>query len=215
MDIKQIRLRNLRILIGEAGTIANLARLSKTAPAYLSQILNSLPTSTGRPRSVGDKLARKLEEAMDKPYGWMDRVNDGENDKTSAAVDTINYVPLIDKSTACRYQSYTDSRQYESTERIPVPIPVGKRAFAIRVLADSMEPRFLNGDIIIIDPDIEPKPLDFVLALDTSSNNIAFKQLIEDGKRSFLKPLNPRYPLVEIQNYHSMIGKVVYRGDVL
>jgi SOS-response transcriptional repressor LexA len=215
MDIKQIRLRNLRILIGEAGTIANLARLSNTAPAYLSQILNSLPTSTGRPRSVGDKLARKLELAMNKPYGWMDRGNEDLPDMTSCTGDVVNYVPLINESMACRYESNLDNSQYESSERIPVPIPVGSRSFAIRVLADSMEPKFLNGDIIVIDPDIEPKPLDFVLVLDQTSNHISFKQLIEDGKQRFLRPLNPRYPLVELQACHRMIGKVVYRGEIL
>ena len=92
MDIKQIRLTNLRTLIAEAGTIANLARLSGTAPAYLSQITNGLPTSTGRPRSVGDKLARKLEQALDKPYGWMDTSHSQEDD----ASDHISKVPLID-----------------------------------------------------------------------------------------------------------------------
>ena len=214
MDIKQIRLRNLRILIGEAGTIANLARLSNTAPAYLSQILNSLPTSTGRPRSVGDKLARKLEQAMNKPYGWMDRNNDDEYDTASIPVGSVTYVPLIDESKVCLYQGNTDRGQSEITELIPVPIQVGKRSFAIRVLADSMEPKFLDGDIIIVDPDVESKPSDFVIVLDKSSNKISFKQLIEDGKQNYLKPLNPRYPLVELQEYHTLIGKVVYRGDV-
>jgi len=214
MDIKQIRLRNLRMLVREAGTIANLARLSSTAPAYLSQILNSLPTSTGRPRSVGDKLARKLESAMDKPYGWMDQANQARSEASGSA-QQVNYVPLIDESLVSSYTSRTLSVRDEKAEHIPVPIFVSPGSFAVRVSTDSMEPKFQNGDIIIIDPDIKPKSKDFVLCLDTANNSYTFKQLIEEGQRHFLKSLNPHYPLQELEAQHKLIGKVVYRGDVL
>ena len=70
VDIKEIRLKNLRLLIEEVGSAAELARRVKTDPAYLSQIL-----STKIKRALGGELARRIERAMAKPHGWMDRLN--------------------------------------------------------------------------------------------------------------------------------------------
>lgn len=82
MDNKQIRKDRLWLLVSEAGSIIELARmLGMRSGATLSQILSAKP---GRSvvRNVGDKLARKLEEACNKPYGWMDQpLNDDEQQK--------------------------------------------------------------------------------------------------------------------------------------
>ncbi len=67
MDIKQIRTTNLRVAIGMAGSQDKLAEAANTSPSYLSQILN--PTHKSQ---VGDKLARKIEDALSLPHGWMD-----------------------------------------------------------------------------------------------------------------------------------------------
>ncbi|MBD3610607.1 MAG: S24 family peptidase [Gammaproteobacteria bacterium] len=213
MDIKQIRLNNLRALISEAGTIASLARKSNTAPAYLSQILNSLPTSTGMPRSVGDKLARKLEAATNRAHGWMDRAHDETSHHESL---TIHRVPLIDTSQAARAMTVMDNNLYDTQYYIPVPLKVSKRAFAIKITGDSMEPKFLQDDIIVIDPEVKPQPYDFVLSiLSSQSEQVSFKQWIIDANNSLLKSLNTRYPLVELSGDDLIIGKAVYRGELL
>ena len=67
-----VRLRNLELLVAEAGSAAALARLANTSESYLSQIRNQLTTPKGTPRGVGDDLAVKLERATGKPNGWMD-----------------------------------------------------------------------------------------------------------------------------------------------
>jgi hypothetical protein len=58
---EQARLRNLELLISEAGSAAELARKAGTSPSYLSQVRRQLTTQTGTPRSLGDELADKLE----------------------------------------------------------------------------------------------------------------------------------------------------------
>ncbi len=71
--IAEIRLENLRLLIGEFGTQDKVAELADTSPVYLSQILNNaVDSKTGRVRQIGDPLARKLEEGCSKEIGWMD-----------------------------------------------------------------------------------------------------------------------------------------------
>jgi hypothetical protein len=66
----------MRALIAEFKTADAVAHRANTAPMYLSQILNGVPSSTGRPRGIGDALARKLEEGCEKPIGWMDQSHD-------------------------------------------------------------------------------------------------------------------------------------------
>lgn len=75
--ISEIRLDNLRLLIEEFGTQDNVAEKSGASPVYLSQIKNETPDmKTGRPRQMGDRMARKLELGCDKPIGWMDKTHE-------------------------------------------------------------------------------------------------------------------------------------------
>jgi len=209
MDIKQIRLRNLRSLISESGTIANLARLSETAPAYLSQILNSLPTSTGKPRSVGDKLARKLEQALNKPYGWMDRDHENADD---TKLQTIPTVPILDIEQALKHLTRP---LVSNADSVPIPIVTSHLAFAMRVWDDSMSPKFHSGDIIFIDPEVTPTANDFVLAVQSDDHEgLVFRHLIDkDGRR--LEPINSNYSTHLVTSTDKIVGKIVYRGDIL
>lgn len=53
-----------------------VADKAETNPVYLSQVMTQTPdVKTGRPRALGTKLARRLEEAFGKPVGWMDQQN--------------------------------------------------------------------------------------------------------------------------------------------
>lgn len=71
--IADIRHHHLLALIDEAGSTAKLARLTGVPASYLSQVKNRIPTPAGRPRGIGDDIARQLEAGMKKPAGWMDQ----------------------------------------------------------------------------------------------------------------------------------------------
>lgn len=73
--IAEIRHRNLLVLVEEAGSAANLSRLTGVPAAYLSQCINRALTKSGQPRNVGAEVARKLETGMGKPAGWMDQAD--------------------------------------------------------------------------------------------------------------------------------------------
>lgn len=67
MDAKSIRKKNLIALIELHGSQNALAEVVDTAPAYISQILSEKSKA-----SIGDALARKIEQRLAKPHGWMD-----------------------------------------------------------------------------------------------------------------------------------------------
>jgi hypothetical protein len=78
-DIQTIRRKNLDVLVAEAQSVraiagAMLARFpgeTGHAPDYA----NVLSQYRGK-KPMGDKFARKLEEAMGKARGWMDRLHE-------------------------------------------------------------------------------------------------------------------------------------------
>lgn len=94
----EIRRQNLIALIEEFGTQDAVAALATTSQVYLSQLRTSAPDSkTGRPREIGARLARKLEQGCGKETGWMDVphptvINAGQNDKDNRASDNANKV---------------------------------------------------------------------------------------------------------------------------
>ncbi len=90
-----------------------------------------------------------------------------------------------------------------TTERI------GPNAFALYVRGDSMEPEFSDGDIILVDPAEPARPGDYVVVRLEAEAEVTFKQLVIDGPRRYLKPLNPRYPILEVTTDAVICGVVV------
>lgn len=73
MENRNVRIQNLKALVKESGSIVAVAKACDTDAAYLSQLLNGTPLPSGAERSIGHKLARKLEEGCIKPVGWLDQ----------------------------------------------------------------------------------------------------------------------------------------------
>ncbi len=69
---------------------------------------------------------------------------------------------------------------------------VSWRAFALRVKGDSMEPRYMAEDIIVVDPEIGVSTGDPCVA--KVAGDVTFKIYYENGTEIRLKALNPKYP---------------------
>jgi hypothetical protein len=73
--IDKTRRQRLEQLIAEYGSLANLniaMGMDKTDSTF-SQIRNqAVHSKTGKPRAMGDPLARRIETTLGKPDGWMD-----------------------------------------------------------------------------------------------------------------------------------------------
>lgn len=85
----------------------------------------------------------------------------------------------------------------------------GRNVFALRIIGDSMEPEFKEGEVIIINPHIEATPNDFVV-VKNKNQEATFKQLKKYGGKWVLHPLNSKYPDQEVKKGDfQIIGKVV------
>jgi SOS-response transcriptional repressor LexA len=87
--------------------------------------------------------------------------------------------------------------------------------YALRVKGDAMTAplgnikSFHEGNILIIDPDKNPSHGDYVIALLPFSKEATFKQYVIDGGIRYLKPLNPQYPITQIDESTHMYGVVI------
>ncbi|HFF8937686.1 helix-turn-helix domain-containing protein [Serratia marcescens] len=83
-------------------------------------------------------------------------------------------------------------------EYVMTDMDLSAHSFALRIVGDSMEPDFKEGDVIIIDPEVEPSPGEFVVAKN-GNHEATFKKYRPLGIGSFgygcfeLIPLNSDY----------------------
>ena len=85
----------------------------------------------------------------------------------------------------------------------------GSESFALMVLGDSMAPEFAEGDVIVIEPDGLATDGSYVLA--DPGGEWIFRQLVSAGGRWRLRPLNPRYPEIDLDDLSAVRGVVIQR----
>lgn len=93
----------------------------------------------------------------------------------------------------------------DDVKMIPTTKKLGPRAFAVRIEGDSMvgppgtKDSFPDGYIIICDPDVVARNKSYVVVRLNGADEAIFKQLVIDGPNRFLKPLNPRYDIIDLR----------------
>lgn len=89
----------------------------------------------------------------------------------------------------------------------------GTNNFALRVSGNEMEPEFQEGDIIVVNPNIQPRPNEFVIAtlLEHGSETVLLRQFRKVGTTYFLHSLNPMHQDIPLQKKHRTVGKVVLK----
>ena len=123
-------------------------------------------------------------------------------------------VPLLSWEDAYAYCQAEEEKEMEDLNLtvqawIPVAPKASSRSFGLQVLDDCMAPEFSEGDLIVVDPGKPGEHNQFVVVWVEGQTNLTFSQLSIAGGRKYLKPMNARYPLVEVQEGLNMGGVVV------
>ncbi len=127
-------------------------------------------------------------------------------ENTEPGPNITGKVPLISWVQAGDFKQIIDEYPLESHEdSVHATVRINRYTFALRVKGDSMEPDFPEGIIIIVEPEMDFQPGDFVIA--KTGDEAVFKQIVKDGSDWYLKPLNTRYPIKPLGNAH-IIGVV-------
>ena len=126
---------------------------------------------------------------------------------------TSSYLPVISWPDASRWEQLADKHQKsKDTKWIPYAGNTINNAFALQIQGDSMEAlhgiSFIENSYIIVAPHRIAKHEDFVIVQLKNKETTLLRQLILEGKKQILKPLNPRYSMIEMKRSIAIYGVV-------
>jgi len=90
---------------------------------------------------------------------------------------------------------------------------LGPRGYAVRLQDDTMAPTVIEGALLSVDPDREVVNGALVIACPPEGSPTC-KRIVLDMGRTFLKSLNPAYPMTEVGAEIVFYGVVVRAMDV-
>ena len=192
---------------------AEIARAIKKTPSAISQLMD------GTTKSLKADTASGLERETGYRANWLIS-GVGPKRLSVANIETAppgRRVPIISWVQAGSWSEVQDNFLPGEADDWAIAFDTlpGKSAFALVVSGDSMtspypgELSFPEGTIIIVDPDRECDAGSFVIAKDVDTQKATFKKLTHDAGRWYLKPLNPAYPIMEIDDPSMrVIGRV-------
>jgi len=141
-----------------------------------------------------------------------------DGNKTSAEVRHTARVPVVDRIQAGDWTEVSDPYVVGSGEEfLQTDLGVSSSTFALIIEGRSMEPEFQHGDKVIIDPMVQPRPGDFVVAKRDNDQEATFKKYRlksqdEQGREVVeLVPLNPDWPtlIIDRDNPGRIVGTMV------
>ena len=190
-------------------TLATLAGVSQ------GTIGNLEAGTRARPRELIN-----IAQALQVSVGWLDSGEGPWQAETSnvTGAEAHRRVPVISWIRAGHWGDVDDPFHPGEADEWALAFDSlpSNNAFALRVVGDSMTSpvpgmrSFPEGTIIIVDPGRAADAGDFVVAKDVQTQMATFKLLATDGGRWFLRPLNPSYPTVEIDDPAiRVIGRVI------
>ena len=143
-------------------------------------------------------------------YGQEDDANVGPAPVIARQIPIISYVQAGAWSPECDARNLDGTVEYVLTTELH-----SYSTFALKVKGKSMEPEFVEGDVIIVDPELRPGPGDYVVAKN-GSDEATFKKyrargISDNGEEIFeLIPLNEDYAVRNsAKEKISIIGVVV------
>jgi hypothetical protein len=215
---EQNRRENLCALVGEHGGTSSLAKAVDRPESQISQLVHAATHSqSGKPRTMGPKLARHIEKCTGKPDGWMDTDHGDRGSEpetppvfmhrdSNVELESVikGFVPLV------------------SWEWLPCPVKHSPKTFVLRVRGESMcnpdgRPSFAPGDFIFVDPDRRAEHGSMVVAHHAHAKEAMLKRLVIAGDQKFLQAINPAWaePMISVTDTVTICGVVIFKGEKL
>ena len=141
-----------------------------------------------------------------------------EDSRAGAARDQGTSVPVIDRVRAGGWTEVGDPyAPGAGDDFILTDLSVSPHTFALEIEGQSMTPEFQPGDKIIIDPEVEPRPGEFVVAKREQDQEVTFKKYrlrgYDDKGQEIieLRPLNDDFPslFIDTKNPGRIVGTMV------
>ena len=144
MKIQDIRRNNLRLLSKEYKSQRNLADAADLSYAHLNNIIGKTPV-----RNCGERLARKIEQMLNLPFGWLDKERSKEMKSTSVLSD----VPLVKITSIGNVFAFSEQHEQSifSKQWLLENHYQSGKIVAWEMIFDNMTPSIRIHDLLAID----------------------------------------------------------------
>jgi len=141
----------------------------------------------------------------------------GYHNVEPAVIPQGNRIPILSYVQAGNWREMCEQATTfdGNVEYVAASVDIGPCGFGLWIRGRSMTPMFNEGDLVIIDPDEQPRPGDYVVAKN-GSEEATFKKyrprgIDESGQEVFeLVPLNDDFPTMHSDRQHiEIIGVMV------
>jgi repressor LexA len=182
------------ILKFEPGLLLHIAHMERL-PADIRQEYEAAEAENERWRKFMRNLVEQKPPAEQLQSMLAENALDVEQDTASLKAGRL--VPIINKVDA-GYPVDFDDLQYPvgvADDYVRCPDLHDANAFAVRVVGDSMESKFHEGDIVVFSPAAEVHTGDDCFIRFSSPHETTFKRVFfEDDNKVRLQPRNEKYP---------------------
>ena len=97
----------------------------------------------------------------------------------------------------------------ETPEGLETSACAGGEPYALMVLGDSMQPEFMEGEIIVVEPEGLAKDGSYVVAW--VNDEYIFRKIVQHPEGWMLKPENPLYPNIPVDGLEVVKGVVIMK----
>ena len=194
-------------------SMADLAKRIGVTPNYIGNVEKeySSPPTMERCELIAKALNLSAVETNLLIDAAMEGRISGNEFEWITSKQKTSKVPVISWVHANNFSDAIDNFPVGISENYVETFTKGNNIFALLVKNACMIPEFIDGDIIIINPNIEAHNGDYVVVRDSKNDEATFKQFIKKGKNITLHPLNPKSKdiVLDHDERYSVIGVVV------
>jgi repressor LexA len=189
-------LKKLEKVLGfEPGLLLYIAHIERMSPDVRQKFETSEAENQKWRRVIKDLLSSK-DKADKKQLGKLFDKGELESKGEGPEFSAGRLVPIINK-VAAGYPADFDDLDYPvgvADDYIRCPDVHDPNAFAVRVVGDSMEPKFREGDIVVFSPQSEVRNGDDCFIRFASPHETTFKRVFfEQNDTVRLQPRNDKY----------------------
>jgi SOS-response transcriptional repressor LexA len=153
------------------------------------------------PKAKRALISQKLEVNQD----WL-VLGRGEPTLDNPGSASIKSLPVLTLAEATNPQKALENF---TGKRIAVNSSVGQYGFMVRSAGLAMTPRFPEGTLLIVDPDVEARDGDFVLAHAAKIPEAIFRQYLKGETGFYLSPVHADFSPIVMGERDKIIGKLV------
>ena len=192
----ELLLKLERVLGFETGLLLYIAHIERLPPDVRQRYESSEAENKKFRQLIKDLMEKKINE---EEFVRLLEGSEVEVDRSSLPVAPGQLVPIINR-VAAGYPTDFDDLDYPvgvADDYIRCPDVNDPNAFAVRVVGDSMEPKFKEGDIVVFSPAAEVKNGDDCFIRFATPHETTFKRVFfEQNDTVRLQPRNEKYPPV-------------------